>query len=83
MGLCGGGVYVGCFYFVLNDITIPPQYKELVLNIATLFNDMGVLLSSILCVIFDNTFLKNKNNWNSKSYRIIYLFLWKNYLILQ
>ena len=62
LGLCGGGVYVGCFYFVLNDITIPPQYKELVLNIATLFNDMGVLLSSILCVIFDNTFLKNKNN---------------------
>ena len=60
LGLCGGGVYVGCFYFVLNDIRIPPQYKELVLNIATLFNDMGVLLSSILCVIFDNTFLKNK-----------------------
>ena len=60
LGLCGGGVYVGCFYFVLNDITIPPQYKELVLNIATLFNDMGVLLSSILCVIFDHTFLKNK-----------------------
>ena len=58
LGLCGGGVYVGCFYFVLNDTRIPPQYKELVLNIATLFNDFGVLLSSIICVIFDNTFLK-------------------------
>jgi battenin len=58
LGLCGGGVYVGCFYFVLNDTRIPPQYKELVLNIATLFNDIGVLLSSIICVIFDNTFLK-------------------------
>ena len=60
LGLCGGGVYVGCFYFVINDITIPPRHKELVLNIATLFNDMGVLLSSILCVIFSHTFLKNK-----------------------
>ena len=60
LGLCGGGVYVGCFYFVLNETKIPPQYKELVLNIATLFNDFGVLFSSILCVIFDNTFLKER-----------------------
>ena len=60
LGLCGGGVYVGCFYFVLNETKIPPEYKELCLNIATLFNDFGVLFSSILCVIFDNTFLKTK-----------------------
>ena len=60
LGLCGGGVYVGCFYFVLNETKIPPQYKELVLNIATFFNDFGVLFSSILCVIFDNTFLKER-----------------------
>ena len=59
LGLCGGGVYVGCFYFVLNETSIPPEYKELCLNIATLFNDFGVLFSSILCVIFDNTFMKN------------------------
>ena len=58
LGLCGGGVYVGCFYFILNDINIPPHFKELVLNISTLFNDFGVLLSSVLCVIFDNTFMK-------------------------
>jgi battenin len=58
LGLCGGGVYVGCFYFVLNETKIPPQYKELCLNIATLFNDFGVLFSSIICVIFDNTFMK-------------------------
>ena len=58
LGLCGGGVYVGCFYFVLNEPNIPPVYKELCMNIATLFNDFGVLLSSLLCVIFDNTFMK-------------------------
>ena len=60
LGLCGGGVYVGCFYFVLNETSIPPEYKELCLNIATLFNDFGVLFSSILCVIFDNTFMKTE-----------------------
>ena len=62
LGLCGGGVYVGCFYFVLNDENIPPHFKELCLNIATLFNDFGVLFSSILCVIFDNTFMKTPLN---------------------
>jgi hypothetical protein len=58
LGLCEGGVYVGCFYFVLNETSIPPKYKELCLNISTLFNDFKVLFSSILCVIFDNTFMK-------------------------
>ena len=54
LGLCGGGVYVGCFYFILNDNRIPPEYKELCLNICTIFIDLGVLLSSIICIIFDN-----------------------------
>ena len=61
LGFCGGGVYVGCFYFILNDNKIPPEYKELCLNIGTIFNDSGVLLSSITCVILDNTFMKNKD----------------------
>ena len=60
LGLCGGGVYVGCFYFILNDNKIPPEYKELCLNICTIFVDAGVLLSSITCVILDNTIMKNK-----------------------
>jgi len=60
LGICGGGVYVGCFYFILNDNKIPPEYKELCLNISTIFNDTGVLLSSITCVILDHTFMRNK-----------------------
>ena len=60
LGLCGGGVYVGCFYFILNDNKIPPEYKELCLNICTIFVDSGVLLSSVTCVILDNTIMKNK-----------------------
>ena len=54
LGLCGGGVYVGCFYFILNDNKILPEYKELCLNIGTIFVDSGVLLSSIVCIIVDN-----------------------------
>ena len=61
LGICGGGVYVACFYFILNDCKIPPEYKELCLNIGTIFNDSGVLLSSITCVILDNTIMKNKS----------------------
>ena len=59
LGLCGGGVYVGCFYFILNNNKIPSEYKELCLNIGTIFVDSGVLLSSIVCIIIDNI-LKNK-----------------------
>lgn len=61
LGLCGGGVYVGCFYFVLNDKKIPPEYKELCLNISTIFIDIGVLLSSIVCVVLDNTIMNNED----------------------
>ena len=60
LGLCGGGVYVGCFYFILNDNKIPSEYKELCLNICTIFVDCGVLLSSITCIILDNTIMKEK-----------------------
>ena len=59
LGICGGGVYVGCFYFILNDNKIPPEYKELCLNICTIFVDSGILLSSITCVILDNTIMKD------------------------
>ena len=31
------------------------------INIGTIFNDSGVLLSSITCVILDNTIMKNKS----------------------
>ena len=61
LGICGGGVYVLCFYLILNDSKIHPEYKELCLNIGTIFNDSGVLLSSVVCIIMDNTFLKDKD----------------------
>ncbi len=58
VGLCGGASYVGCFYFVLNSQTIEPRIKELCLNIGTIFNDIGMLTSSISVLILDNTIMK-------------------------
>ena len=53
-----GLFYVGCFYFILNDNKIPPEYKELTLNISTVFVNICVLLSFLACIILDNTIMK-------------------------
>lgn len=58
VGLFGGGAYVGCFYFILQSETIPPNIKELCLNIGTIFNDLGVLSSSLTVLLLDNTIMK-------------------------
>ena len=58
VGLCGGASYVGCFYFILNSKTIEQEIKELCLNIGTIFNDIGILSSSITVLILDNTIMK-------------------------
>ena len=53
-----GLFYVGCFYFILNDNKIPPEYKELTLNISTVFVNICVLLSFLSWIILDNTIMK-------------------------
>ena len=60
VGLNGGASYVGCFYFIMASKTIQPEFKELCLNIGTIFNDIGVLFSSITALILDNTIMKIK-----------------------
>ena len=59
-GLNGGSSYVGCFYYIMNSKYILPEFKELCINIGTIFNDCGILSSSITCLILDNTIMKNK-----------------------
>ena len=58
VGLMGGGSYVNCFYFLLEDKQIEPVFRELSVNIATIFNDIGILSASLTTLIFSNTFLK-------------------------
>lgn len=58
VGLFGGSSYVGCFYFLMNTEKIEPTLRELCMNIATMFNDWGILASSITMLILDNTIMK-------------------------
>lgn len=54
LGFFGGGTYAGGFYTILNSDQIPDDYKELTVNVATLFNDTGTFLSGIFGFIFLN-----------------------------
>jgi hypothetical protein len=51
LGFFGGGTYAGGFYAILNSDDIQENYKELTINIATLFNDLGTFLSGIFGLI--------------------------------
>lgn len=62
IGLLGGASYVLCFYMLLNDKKTPEKMKELSVNIATIFNDVGIFFSSLCVLIFDNTIMKYNGN---------------------
>ena len=47
-GFFSGGTYAVGFYTILNSDRVKQNYKELSVNIATLFNDTGSFLSGIL-----------------------------------
>ena len=48
LGFFSGGTYAGGFYTILNSDRVDKNYKELTVNVATLFNDTGTFLSGIL-----------------------------------
>ena len=59
LGFFSGGTYAGGFYTILNSERVDKNYKELTVNVATLFNDTGTFLSGIvgffaLNYLFDN-----------------------------
>ena len=47
LGFFGGGTYAGGFYTILNSDRVPENLKELTVNVATGFNDLGTFLSGI------------------------------------
>jgi len=60
MGFLGGAAYSGGFYSILSSNDIEENYKELTVNIASIFNDLGTFLSGIfgflgLKYVFTNT----------------------------
>ena len=58
LGFFSGGTYAGGFYTILNSDRVPKNYKELTVNIATIFNDSGTFLSGILGFILNKTIMK-------------------------
>lgn len=47
LGFFGGGTYAGGFYTILNSDRVPENLKELTVNVATAFNDIGTFFSGI------------------------------------
>ena len=58
LGFFSGGTYAGGFYTILNSDRVQKNYKELTVNIATIFNDSGTFLSGIIGFVFYNYILK-------------------------
>ena len=48
LGFFSGGTYAGGFFFILHSGQVLLDYKELTVNVATLFNDTGTFLSGIV-----------------------------------
>ena len=48
LGFFSGGTYAGGFYTILNSDRVDKNYKELTVNVATIFNDTGTFLSGIV-----------------------------------
>jgi len=55
VGLMGGTTYVNVMYQVLETPKLERTEKELALTIMTIFEDVGVLLASLLSLLLDNT----------------------------
>ena len=58
VGLLGGSSYVLCFFKILGNESTPPKMKELSVNIATIFNDVGIFVSSVFILVMDNSLMK-------------------------
>jgi len=48
LGFFSGGTYAGGFYVILHSGQVLLDYKELTVNIATIFNDTGTFLSGLV-----------------------------------
>ena len=59
IGLMGGGSYVNVMHSILELKTLKNSEKEGAIVLSLVFNDSGVLLSSIFSLIMDNTLFKS------------------------
>ena len=55
VGFMGGAAYVNVYHNLLDLPTLKKTEREVALVLSLMFNDTGVLLSSIVTFILDNT----------------------------
>lgn len=60
VGFMGGASYVNVMHNLLEHKTLKKNEKEAALALSLMFNDTGVLLSSIFALVMDNTLFKSK-----------------------
>lgn len=61
LGFFAGGTYSGGFYTILNSDQVEKDYKELTVNVATLFNDSGTFLSGLAGFVALNYLFDDSN----------------------
>ena len=60
-GALGGLSYVNIFNLILTSETVDNSDKELAVNLAALSINLGIVISAVLILIFNNTFLPKTN----------------------
>ena len=67
LGIFSGGTYSGGFYTILHSDKVHKNYKELTVNVATLFNDSSTFLSGIAGYFALNFWMKNTDLFDNKT----------------
>jgi MFS family permease len=66
LGFFSGGTYAGGFYTILNSDRVKKDYKELTVNVATLFNDTGTFLSGIIGYVALNYWMNDESPFDGE-----------------
>lgn len=54
VGLMGGASFVNCYYKIMNEKCLNKSQKEVAVNLAAFFNDMGIVMASFLALFVSN-----------------------------
>lgn len=54
VGLMGGSSFVNCYYLIYNEKRLSKSQKEVAINLATLFNDTGIVAAALLAIVVSN-----------------------------
>ena len=68
LGFFSGGTYAGGFYTILHSDRVEKNYKELTVNVATLFNDSGSFLSGICGFLALNYWIDSRDAFSGQEF---------------